>query len=489
MNKLSQLLFSSRLLTRTNLHTKILLAFILPLLGMLTLTSIIHAVREQQEWQEIYKADAIRYGDMVLRGLRHAMSDNDRVMIANILENIGEQDQVVRVWIVNNMGQVKFSSIESELDTEMRFFEKECVECHQYPPETRQKVTQLHLEQDVWRVAVPILNDVECQSCHDSDLTHLGVLLVDGSMVAFEEHLQEDLLINILITGITFLSIILIGYFLINWLVERRIKVVARALKSFADGNFSHRIPKQWRTQDEVTQLADSFNEMADHIEQYNHEQLELQAIRQDAILEERERISRDLHDGIVQVLAYLSKKISAVRIWIEKNEKEVALEQLGQFEKAINNEVGDVRSTIAGLRLIGQENAFLADNIRKVTEMCQQSCDFLIEIEIHEDVENLKLDANTELQLLHIIQEAISNTRKHAVASNARVTVKHERDDLVLTIEDDGQGFNPWERSLWRPPHFGLNSMSERAEKIGASFKVDSMDGHGTIITLRVKV
>ena len=488
MQIFSEYLSKSRL-AKTNLRTKILFVFVFPLAILMVLTSFLHAIREQQEWREVYKTEATQFAELASRGLRHAMLTNDTAMTERILNNFGKQDLILRVWIVNNDGVVKYSSIATEIGKSLKIFDSGCQACHQFPPESRPRATQLELEGGILRAAIPFVNEEECRACHSAESSHLGVLLVDESLAPIAEEIREDLLINLLISSFSILSIIFVGYFLVSWLVERRIRVIANSLKAFSSGDFSVRIPKNWRTEDEVTRLADSFNQMADSIEAHDAEQKELNLVRQQAILEERERIAHDLHDGIVQVLAYLSKKIGAVRLRIQQNKTQIALKQLDEFEKAISNEVGDVRSTIASLRLIGQEDTQFSNNMDNVIEMCQRMCDFEIDTDVEFSVSQLELNPEVELQLLRILQEVINNTRKHASASRVKVTAKVEANYFVLSIEDNGTGFNPWKRSLWKPPHFGLSSMSERAERIGAIFKLESGENRGTKVTVKVKV
>ena len=488
MKKFSEHLSRSRL-AKTNLRTKILIGFVFPLAILMLLTSFIHAFREQQEWQEIFSKEAIQFADLASRGLRHAMLTNDTVMTERVVKNFGEQDSVLRIWIIDNEGVVKYSSIISETGKKLSFYDSGCQACHQFPPEVRPKAANFEMDGGILRAAVPFVNEKECQICHSTEPTHLGMLLVDESLTPANEHIREDSLINTLISSFSIIAIIFVGYFLVSWLVDRRIKVISESLKRFSSGNFSVRIPKNWRTEDEVTRLADTFNQMADSIEAHDTEQRELNLVWQQAILEERERIARDLHDGIVQVLAYLNNKIGTVRMRIQKNEPHIALEQLDQFEKAINNEVGDVRSTIASLRLIGQEDTQFAKNMENVIKMCQKMCDFHIETNIDSSVEKIELAPDLELQLLRILQEAINNSRKHASASQVKVMANVDANELILAIEDDGRGFNPWKRSLWQPPHFGLSSMSERAERIGAVLEVESSENRGTKVKVKVKV
>jgi two-component system nitrate/nitrite sensor histidine kinase NarX len=90
---------------------------------------------------------------------------------------------------------------------------------------------------------------------------------------------------------------------------------------------------------------------------------------------------------------------------------------------------------------------------------------------------------------LLRIVQEALTNVRKHASATNAWISLRISDGVLELTVSDDGQGFDPDHVPTTHRPHFGLSTMRERAEAIGAEFDLDSEPGAGTRVTVRLSV
>lgn len=94
-----------------------------------------------------------------------------------------------------------------------------------------------------------------------------------------------------------------------------------------------------------------------------------------------------------------------------------------------------------------------------------------------------LRLPASIELQIVRIIQESLTNVRKHARATTARVSVQRNDGQLVVSIGDDGAGFNPEATSRGEFPKFGLTTMRERASSIGATLDVDSAPGNGTTV------
>jgi two-component system nitrate/nitrite sensor histidine kinase NarX len=89
--------------------------------------------------------------------------------------------------------------------------------------------------------------------------------------------------------------------------------------------------------------------------------------------------------------------------------------------------------------------------------------------------------------QLLRIIQEAMTNVRKHAGANNLWIVFKQDYDVLSITIQDDGRGFSPTQLAKDNQQHFGLQIMRERAQSIGGSLELDSQPGQGTQIVIRL--
>jgi signal transduction histidine kinase len=160
------------------------------------------------------------------------------------------------------------------------------------------------------------------------------------------------------------------------------------------------------------------------------------------------------------------------------------------QLEEAARGLFVDVREAILGLKMTGRADVRLAAMLTEYARHFSQLADLPVEVAIAPSVEQLALPPESELQLLRIVQEALSNVRKHSRASSACVCVSNGGPLLELTISDDGQGFDPDARygDAGGRPHFGLSTMRERAEAIGAEFRLDSQPGQGTKVTVRLR-
>jgi signal transduction histidine kinase len=206
--------------------------------------------------------------------------------------------------------------------------------------------------------------------------------------------------------------------------------------------------------------------------------------LRDLAVVDERERIARELHDGIAQVLGYVNTKSQAVDGFLEAgriDEARVQLEELGSAARAV---YVDVRETILGLRgpiEPGQGlGTALASHARRVAEASR----FVLETAIDPEAAGLRLDPDAEAHVYRIVQEALTNVRKHAAASRVRLVVRVAGTTLLVTVEDDGRGLGPAGMAR-EMPGYGLRSMRERAARIGASVGVTNRPGGGAAVRL----
>ena len=205
---------------------------------------------------------------------------------------------------------------------------------------------------------------------------------------------------------------------------------------------------------------------------------------REVAILEERDRLAREMHDSLGQVLSYLSLRLMTTEQLLAEGQAEEARAALGKMEAAVEAAVADVRQSILSLRT-GPEGGLvpaLHEYLAKFGDLAGLQTEVAVA-----DGEDLPLDPVAQLQLLRIVQEALTNVRKHAQASRARLTLERQGDGIVVMVEDDGKGFDPQAVKRDRGQRFGLLTMEERAQAIGGVLRVDSASGQGTRVTLRV--
>lgn len=315
------------------------------------------------------------------------------------------------------------------------------------------------------------------------------MLLVDVSLADVDAYVLGNLKLDLGLSGLGTVLVTFGMYFLIHFLVVRRVEAFRRPMADFARGDFQARLATPLAPADELDDLARTFNRMADRLESHAREQELVSELRQEAVLEERDRIARELHDGLAQVLGYVNTKAMAVRLMLHRGQVAAAERNLRQLEEAARGLFTDVREAILGLRATAHAGAGLTASLRDFTEQFSRLSSLPVELVAEAQVEALILPADTELQLLRIVQEALANVRKHASARRAAVLLSKEDGVLDLTVCDDGVGFEPQRPRGDGRPHFGLTTMRERAEAIGAAFSVLSQCGEGTIVHVCVRL
>jgi signal transduction histidine kinase len=215
----------------------------------------------------------------------------------------------------------------------------------------------------------------------------------------------------------------------------------------------------------------------------YLHQQLASLAVAQ-----ERLRIAHEMHDGLAQVLGYVNTKTQAVREYLRAGRADEAARQLDQLAAAAREVYSDVREQIIGLRSVSNAGADwrLVEALGEYVASWQGQSGVVCRLRVDG---SLRLPAVLELQLLRIVQEALANVRKHAQARHAEVDLEVRDGNLLLTVADDGVGFNPGELRRSEFPRFGLSTMRERAESVGGRFEIGSSPSGGTRIKLELPV
>lgn len=207
------------------------------------------------------------------------------------------------------------------------------------------------------------------------------------------------------------------------------------------------------------------------------------------AVLEERERIARELHDGLAQVLGYINTQTLAIRKLLASGRAKEAEAQLQVMEEAARQVYADVREAILGLSTSLDDPGGLIPSLRKYLARYSEMANLAVELDASPEAQALRLPAMAEIQLMRIVQEALSNCRKHAGATAVRVAFLAEGGALLAEIADDGQGFDAERPGRPGWPRFGLQTMHERAQAIEGTFEVVSRPGRGTTVRVRVPV
>jgi signal transduction histidine kinase len=201
------------------------------------------------------------------------------------------------------------------------------------------------------------------------------------------------------------------------------------------------------------------------------------------ATIEERERLAQELHDSVAQDLALIHLKLAEVERALDPSADTAGKETLREIRKIAADSYEDVRQAIFGLRTVASKNLPFIPALKEYLREFGERIHIPVELRTSGG-ELTGLSPLAEIQLIRIIHEGLSNVFKHAQASASTVRVEREDDLLKVTIEDNGKGFAP-ERIAAEKFHFGLQTMKERAEALGARLRVDSAPGQGTRVVV----
>jgi signal transduction histidine kinase len=193
------------------------------------------------------------------------------------------------------------------------------------------------------------------------------------------------------------------------------------------------------------------------------------------ALLEERARLAREMHDGLAQDLWYARLKQGRLAQLVQGDEEKALARDVMD---AIDSGISDARQTVMAMRA-GSTDAPLLEIVERYVEDFGDR--FALDVRYESAGEAPELPARVQAEVLRIVQEAMNNVRKHADATVVRVSAATEDGSLRITVNDNGRGFAPEQPTRG----FGLLSMRERAELIGAALRVESAARDGTRVSL----
>jgi signal transduction histidine kinase len=203
-------------------------------------------------------------------------------------------------------------------------------------------------------------------------------------------------------------------------------------------------------------------------------------------VLEERNRIARDIHDGVAQTLAGAVMKLETAGKKFNKNPEETR-KLVDESVLGLRESLKEVRESIYALRPYPTERATLAEAILRKIEAVQKESQEVIEFEIRGQEQ--ELSPMVEKVLFDTFQESLQNAIKHSQASKIEILLSYQSEHILLKIKDDGSGFSLFQAMLKarNQPHFGILQMNDAAEKINASLQIDSKEGLGTEVVITV--
>ncbi|MDD3265045.1 MAG: sensor histidine kinase, partial [Dehalococcoidales bacterium] len=208
------------------------------------------------------------------------------------------------------------------------------------------------------------------------------------------------------------------------------------------------------------------------------------QKIQAESILRERQRLSRELHDGITQTLAVLHWQSQLIQRQLQKSGLQI--QTIKQMESLINDAQKDAREALHLLHSNGNSGSFLPQ-LQTILDNMSNTGSIISNMRILST--HFHLNTVTEVELIRICQEVLVNVRKHSKARHVKVAVQEIDNNLEVTIIDDGRGFD-YSAYLAREDvekGYGLAVIQERAESVGGKVSVSSTPGQGTTVLICV--
>jgi len=208
--------------------------------------------------------------------------------------------------------------------------------------------------------------------------------------------------------------------------------------------------------------------------------------IEREAIIEERRRIAREIHDGVAQSLSYLNLKTKSVSDLLTSKDNVQALTELNEIREVVQDTYEDIRESIDQLSTEIKSVSILAALGNYVREFSSNN-GIPVQFEIAKPF--TRLSPVAELQLLRIAQEALTNVRRHAMASGVELTLRNIANEVEMVVKDDGKGFDLEELEGYPPGYHGLAIIKERAEGLGGNVLITTAPDKGTEVKINLPV
>lgn len=278
--------------------------------------------------------------------------------------------------------------------------------------------------------------------------------------------------------------------FVLSLVIASWISITSRSKENFIIGKLEDLYAKQEfirsnkmkkKTNRSIEQLYEVLEAQRSSLKRITDERADTQdKMIQERIVQERQRLARELHDSVSQQLFAASMLLSAL---VEQQEGNQTLEKpLAQVEKMVQQAQLEMRALLLHLRPAALHNQTLAQGLEELLRELQEKVTF----DIRHRLEDIELSKGAEDHLFRIAQETLSNTLRHAQATEVEILLI-ERDGLaILRVQDNGVGFK---QDDGKGGSYGLQNVRERAIEIGGSCKIVSVPSQGTIVEVKLPI
>ncbi len=434
--------------------------------------------------------------------LEQDMREANREHIQGAIARVALEPLINEVVILSNAQEVYASGESSEIG-EIRNDEEIAQALASGEAVTR---TEKRYGRNELCVILPVLNKLECHTCHGSEAKILGAIEVGLDRGPLDDELRDQTLIMALIGGFTFLGVGGALALTLRPTVVNPLSKLTASARRIAQGDFSARVEVEKK--DEVGVVARAFNEMAERVEQHaraledskteleQRVQVRTREVQQMAAVrgqllerlvsaqeEERRRIARELHDEASQSLTMIMMNLAQAIDTLPGDAAE-AKEKLSQSRSLAAQTLAELRKLIYDLRPEVLDQLGLVPALRSYVrsrleaEKIQTRVRFI-------GLEG-RLPSQVEITLFRVIQEAVTNIVRHSGASMVNIEVVARKSVVTAAIEDNGKGFDV-EATLESPESWGLRGIRERVAVLGGELSIKSGAGQGTRLQFRI--
>jgi signal transduction histidine kinase len=402
--------------------------------------------------------------------------------LSDVLPSLPAGDQVI---ILDNRGQVLYSSQTADLTTKQRDWSS--------LPFVAQ-TTATH------PTDAEIISPIDGQPYVGAQtrISSLGWVMGvyrqrSAALAPVEAATRREVIIFVLIIAMTLALTQILGTVLVQPIVE-----LTSHARQLSKGDLKRTI--SITSGDEMQSLADTFNAMARNLDgtisdltqakqeiARQSEQLQQLLVRTNAVQEdERRRIAFDIHDGVIQLVIAAGYELQAAGRHVGNGHVEEARRKLDRARQLMDQTVVEMRRIVFDLHPTSLDSRGLVPALEKYAASWQESTGISCTFSSQGDI--VELASETKVGVYRIVQEGLTNIRKHASATAVTIATIFTPGSLRLTIEDNGSGFS-LDDAKAASGHLGLMSMSERSRNLGGQLDIQSQPGQGTRLILDVPV
>ena len=484
------------------LQYRVIILIIGILLVVGTIGSVIMINLQRQSAVSLFEESALTLADALRDSLEHDMMGGNRLHIQDAVTLIARNDFINEVIVISNEREIYASGETSEVGD---IVDDEIIIRTLESGKTLTR-TEKKYGNDELCVIAPVLNKPDCYSCHDSEISVLGVIEIGVDREPLDNQLANQTLVMVLIGSFAFISVGVALTFVFRSEILNPLLKIAESTRRITRGDFTARTKID--RNDEIGGLAHTFNEMGETIERYakaledSKRQLEkrvqertrqVQGLAADrgkllgklisAQEEERKRIARELHDEASQALTMIMMDLARARDTLPNDAKE-AKEQLLHSRSIAEQALTDLRKLIYELRPEVLDQLGLVPALRSYVKNRLESEN--IEVRFSFDKLEDRLPTEVEVTLFRVIQEAVTNILRHSSASIVELQIVVKSSAVIASIRDNGQGFDV-KSTLDNTESWGLRGIQERVAIARGTISISSTKGEGTFLQIKI--